>query len=107
MIIMVNEYSASASEILAAAMQDYKRAIIVGATTYGKGTVQKMVDLDQMIDPVVRMAMSNEATEGQPKSMGAVKLTMEKFYRVNGGSTTAKGVTPDITIPDALDGYER
>lgn len=104
--IMVNEGSASASEILAAAMQDYKRAVIIGTTTYGKGTVQKMVDLDQFIDPMIRIRMNNDTAGALGKSLGSVKLTMEKFYRVNGGSTQMKGVTPDIAIPDAYDGYD-
>ena len=103
--IMVNENSASASEILAAALQDYKRAVIVGAMTYGKGTVQKMVELDQALDPMTRLQMLNDTTGGQG-SMGALKLTMEKFYRVNGGSTQLKGVTPDIAIPDVYEGYD-
>ncbi len=106
LVIMVNENSASASEILAAAMQDYKRAVIVGANTYGKGTVQKMVELDQMVDPMTRLQMMGDSTGAQGGSIGAVKLTMEKFYRINGGSTQLKGVSPDITIPDAYDGYD-
>lgn len=100
--IMVNEGSASASEILAAAMQDYKRAIIVGAPTYGKGTVQKMVPLDDMLSPTTRMQLQIGADSSEP-SLGELKLTMEKFYRVSGGSTQLKGVVPDITLPDALD----
>ncbi len=100
--IMVNEGSASASEILAACMQDYKRAVIVGAPTYGKGTVQKMVALDEMLNPVTRMQLQNGADSAEP-SLGELKLTMEKFYRVSGGSTQLKGVVPDITLPDALD----
>ena len=104
--IMVNESSASASEILAAALQDYHRAVIVGSMTYGKGTVQKMVDLDQMIDPMTRLQMLNDTTGAQGTSIGALKLTMEKFYRINGGSTQLKGVTPDIAIPDGLDGFD-
>jgi len=103
---MVNEGSASASEIMAAAMQDYKRAVIIGSTTYGKGTVQKMVDLDQFVDPMTRLRMTNDTAGSMGKSLGSVKLTMEKFYRVNGGSTQMKGVTPDITIPDARDAYD-
>jgi carboxyl-terminal processing protease len=106
MAIMVNEGSASASEIMAAAMQDYKRAVIIGSTTYGKGTVQKMVDLDQFVDPMTRLRMTNDTAGSMGKSLGSVKLTMEKFYRVNGGSTQMKGVTPDITIPDARDAYD-
>ena len=107
--IMVNSNSASASEIMAAAMQDYKRAIIVGATTFGKGTVQKVVSLDEMLDPLTRMKMhqgDNTTNSGQPtaeSSIGALKITMQKFYRINGGSTQLKGVTPDITLPDYQD----
>jgi carboxyl-terminal processing protease len=104
--IMVNEGSASASEILAAAMQDYKRAVIVGATTYGKGTVQKMVDLEQMIDPMTRLNFVNDTAGALGSSIGSVKLTMEKFYRVNGGSTQLKGVKPDVAIPDNFDVYD-
>lgn len=94
--IMVNQGSASASEIMAAAMQDYKRAVIVGSTTFGKGTVQKVLSLDEMLDPITRMRLQSEG-QGQ---VGALKLTMQKFYRVNGGSTQLKGVTPDIMLPD-------
>lgn len=100
MAVMVNQGSASASEIMAAAMQDYKRAVIVGAPTYGKGTVQKMLPLDEMLNPMTRMALQNDTTVADP-SIGTLKLTMEKFYRVNGGSTQLKGVTPDISLPDA------
>ncbi|MBC7553931.1 MAG: carboxy terminal-processing peptidase [Taibaiella sp.] len=100
--IMVNEGSASASEILAAAMQDYKRAIIVGAPTYGKGTVQKMVPLDEMLNPMTRIQLQNGPDSSDP-TLGSLKLTMEKFYRVNGGSTQLKGVIPDIQLPDHLD----
>lgn len=106
LVIMVNQNSASASEILAAAMQDYKRAVIVGSTTYGKGTVQKMVSLDDMVDPMTRLHMMNDTAGGQSGSIGSLKLTMEKFYRVNGGSTQLKGVTPNIQLPDASDAYD-
>lgn len=108
--IMVNQYSASASEIMAAAMQDYKRAVIVGAPTYGKGTVQKVISLDEFLDPVTRLKMmteSNNNTASGPRSgvlnggsLGALKLTVQKFYRINGGSTQLRGVTPDIRFPD-------
>ncbi len=104
--IMVNQNSASASEILAAVLQDHNRAIIVGSTTYGKGTVQKMVSLDDMIDPMTRLNMMNDTTSGQNASIGALKLTMEKFYRVNGGSTQLKGVKPHVDMPDPYDGYD-
>ncbi len=91
LVILVNKYSASASEILAAAMQDYKRAVIVGsASTYGKGTVQRIVDLDE--------SLPNELNSLKP--FGSLKFTTSKFYRVNGGSTQFKGVVPDIILPD-------
>jgi carboxyl-terminal processing protease len=91
--VMVNELSASASEIFAAAIQDYKRGIIVGSTsTYGKGTVQKNLPLGKPTD----------LFSGQTE-YGALKLTFEKFYRVNGGSTQLKGVTPDVILPDTYE----
>lgn len=89
LIVLVNSFSASASEILAAAMQDYDRAIIVGSQSFGKGTVQRFVDLD-------RAVKGNQ----EFKPLGQIKLTMQKFYRVNGGSTQLRGVTPDIILPD-------
>jgi carboxyl-terminal processing protease len=95
-VIMVNQYSASASEILAAAMQDYGRAVIVGNSTFGKGTVQKQIPLDDIIDPIVKLKMANN----KEPEIGSLKLTIQKFYRVNGGSTQLKGVVPDIVIPD-------
>lgn len=89
LVILVNELSASASEILAAAMQDYKRGIIIGsAQSYGKGTVQNMVDLN-------RWLRKNDMGD-----MGALKLTTQKFYRVNGGSTQLEGVKSDVVMPD-------
>ncbi|WP_133546573.1 carboxy terminal-processing peptidase [Salegentibacter sp. 24] len=89
LVILVNELSASASEILAAAMQDYERAIIIGSKqTYGKGTVQNVVDLN-------RWLRSNEFGD-----VGALKLTTQKFYRVNGGSTQLEGVKSDVVVPD-------
>ncbi len=91
LIVMVDQFSASASEILAAALQDYGRAVIVGTgtSTFGKGTVQRFFDLDAVV-------------RGNPevKPLGEVKLTVQKFFRVNGGSTQLKGVTPDIVLPD-------
>lgn len=89
LVILVNELSASASEILAAAMQDYKRAIIIGGKqTYGKGTVQNVVDLN-------RFLRNNSYGD-----MGALKLTTQKFYRINGGSTQLEGVKSDVVVPD-------
>ncbi len=93
--IMINGGSASASEIMAAAMQDYGRAVIVGSNSFGKGTVQKVIGLEDHLDPITRMKMMNDAP------IGSLKLTVQKFYRVNGGSTQLRGVTPDITLPDA------
>ena len=89
LVVMVNEFSASASEILAAALQDYGRAVIVGNKTFGKGTVQRFIDLD------VAVRGANNV-----KPLGNLKVTTQKFYRVNGGSTQLEGVTPDIFLPD-------
>jgi carboxyl-terminal processing protease len=89
LVILVNELSASASEILAAALQDYKRAIIIGsAQTYGKGTVQNVVDLN-------RFVRNNSMGD-----VGALKLTTQKFYRINGGSTQLEGVKSDVVVVD-------
>ncbi|GAA4329519.1 carboxy terminal-processing peptidase [Flaviaesturariibacter amylovorans] len=87
--VMVNEFSASASEIFAAAIQDYGRGVIIGSSsTYGKGTVQRAIGLD----PDNFMSNNSE--------LGSLKLTLQKFYRINGGATQLKGVTPDVVIPD-------
>ncbi len=89
LVILVNELSASASEILAAAMQDYHRAIIIGSKqTYGKGTVQNVVDLNQWL------------RKSDVEDMGALKITSQKFYRINGGSTQLEGVNSDVVMPD-------
>ena len=98
LVVMVDKYSASASEILAAALQDYRRAIIIGSTTYGKGTVQQVLDLDNAV---------NSPEVAAIKPLGSLKLTIQKFYRVNGGSTQFKGVVPDIALPDALSVYAK
>jgi carboxyl-terminal processing protease len=91
--VMVNGNSASASEILAAAIQDYRRGVIIGTQTYGKGTVQRFFDLDQLVPP------GNDELEAlQP--LGEVKLTIQKFYRINGGATQLRGVMPDVVLPD-------
>ncbi len=87
LVVMVNQFSASASEILAAALQDYKRAIILGSKqTFGKGTVQNVIDLNRII------------SGGTHGDLGAVKLTTDKFYRINGGSTQLEGVRSDIIL---------
>ncbi|HZH94464.1 MAG TPA: carboxy terminal-processing peptidase [Flavisolibacter sp.] len=91
--VLVNEFSASASEIFAAAIQDYGRGVVIGSTsTYGKGTVQRSigVDLESNTNP----------------DLGSVKLTLQKFYRINGGSTQLRGVVPDIIIPDEYEYYK-
>ena len=91
--VMVNRYSASASEIFAAAIQDYGRGIVVGEQTYGKGTVQNLIDLN-------RVARSSTNKYGQ------LKLTIAKYYRINGGSTQNLGVIPDIAFPSYVDPSE-
>ena len=89
--VLVNRYSASASEIFAAAIQDYGRGMVIGETTFGKGTVQNLVDLDDYAPP------------GDSGKMGQLKITMAQFFRVNGGSTQNRGVEPDILFPSAGD----
>ena len=93
LVVTVNRFSASASEIFAAAIQDYERGIIVGEQTYGKGTVQNLIDLN-------RVARSSSNQYGQ------LKLTIAKYYRINGGSTQNLGVIPDITLPSYIDPHE-
>jgi len=81
MAVMVDRYSASASEIFAGAIQDYQRGIIIGQKTFGKGTVQKLDDL----------------------SSGQIKITESKFYRITGAGMQSKGIHPDITLPSTWD----
>ncbi len=89
LVIMVNNFSASASEILAAAIQDYKRGVIIGSKqTFGKGTVQNVIDLNQFV---------RNSSIGD---LGALKTTTQKFYRINGGSTQLDGVRSDVIMPD-------
>jgi carboxyl-terminal processing protease len=89
LVVMINNFSASASEIFAAAIQDYKRGIVVGSKhSYGKGTVQNVIDLNQFI-------RGNSFGD-----LGALKTTIQKFYRINGGSTQREGVKSDIVFPD-------
>ncbi|GAB4021748.1 carboxy terminal-processing peptidase [Spirosoma koreense] len=93
MAVLVNRFSASASEIFAAAIQDYKRGVIVGGQTFGKGTVQTLIDLNKWLPK-------------EPEKVGQVKMTIQKFYRINGSSTQHKGVTPDVELPSAFSAEE-
>jgi carboxyl-terminal processing protease len=93
MTVLINRYSASASEIFAAAMQDYGRAIILGENSFGKGTVQQHRSLNHIYDLF-------------DKELGYVQYTIQKFYRIDGGSTQNKGVIPDIAFPTAVDAAE-
>lgn len=88
LVVLTNRFSASASEIFAGAIQDYHRGVIVGESTFGKGTVQSVIDLKRFIN--------------DPEDVGELKITFQKFYRVTGNSTQFKGVTPDIKLPTAL-----
>ena len=98
LLVLVNQFSASASEILAAALQDYGRAVIVGGVhTHGKGTVQTLVDMNDNI-PLLHLKKYDD--------LGALKVTIQKFYRVNGGSTQYKGVEPDIVLPSLFQHLE-
>src|SRR3954462_10710483 len=88
--VLINRGSASASEIFAAAIQDYGRGLIIGEPSFGKGTVQAMVDLDQI-------------AKNEPPKFGGLKMTIAQFFRINGGTTQLRGVTPDILFPTAVD----
>jgi carboxyl-terminal processing protease len=91
--VLVNRSSASASEIFAGAIQDYKRGVIVGEQTFGKATVQTQVELNQFLPK-------------ETEKLGMLKLTVQKFYRVTGSSTQRKGVSPDVELPSSLDEEE-
>lgn len=93
MAVMIDRFSASASEIFAGAIQDYGRGILIGTQSFGKGTVQNAIDLDQVIGSTTNKVVGKENTYGQ------INLTVAKFYRINGSSTQNKGVTPDINFP--------
>jgi carboxyl-terminal processing protease len=92
MAVLVNRASASASEIFAAAIQDYGRGLVIGEPTFGKGTVQQLVDLDYIAN--------------REQSLGQLKLTMAQFFRIDGGSTQHKGVLPDVDFPVTLDAQD-
>lgn len=95
LIVLVNQFSASASEILAAALQDYGRALIIGGEhTHGKGTVQALLDMNKNL-PLLHLRRYDD--------LGALKLTIQKFYRITGGSTQYKGVEPDLVVPSLYD----
>jgi carboxyl-terminal processing protease len=94
MVVLTNKLSASASEIFAGALQDYNRAVIVGdSSSFGKGTVQTMIEIGRVM-PFLGTG---------PKDAGALKLTIQKFYRIAGGSTQLRGVIPDILLPSVFD----
>lgn len=97
LVLMVNGQSASASEMLAASLQDYNRAVVVGSKTYGKASMQQLFPLDTTYRP--NTPMPNTATD-------VLKITLGKFYRLDGHSTQLKGVSPDVVLPDAFDGLE-
>jgi len=98
LVVLVNHFSASASEIVAAALQDYKRAVIVGGKhTHGKGTVQTIIDLNENI-PLLHLKRYDD--------LGALKATIQKFYRIDGGSTQYRGVEPDIVLPSLFQNLE-
>ncbi len=109
MAVLVDRFSASASEIFAGAMQDYGRALILGTQTYGKGTVQNAIDLDKVIKPSVGEMLSKMTNKtdkpvstGSQSRFGQLNLTIAKFYRISGNSTQHKGVTPDIKFPSVI-----
>ncbi len=103
--VMIDRFSASASEIFAGAIQDYGRGIIVGTQTYGKGTVQSAIDMSRVIRPDAQQIAGNtqegklRGTAATAPKYGQINLTMGKFYRINGSSTQHKGVIPDVSFP--------
>ena len=97
LVVLVDRFSASASEIFAAAMQDYGRALIVGEPTFGKGTVQQYRSLNRIYDQMLRPEWP---------ALGSVQYTIQKFYRINGGSTQREGVTPDLLMPTGVEAVE-
>jgi carboxyl-terminal processing protease len=105
--ILVDRFSASASEIFTGALQDYGRAIIMGTQTYGKGSVQNEIEMDKVISPTIadmvsKMMGKSPQTGGSESEFGQLNLTVEKFYRITGNSTQRHGVTPDITFPSII-----
>jgi carboxyl-terminal processing protease len=106
--VMVDRFSASASEIFSAAIQDYGRGLILGTQTYGKGSVQNAIDLDKVINPSIKDRLvalagkSKSIATGSQNKFGQLNLTIAKFYRISGGATQHKGVLPDVTFPSVI-----
>ncbi|MEO7213166.1 carboxy terminal-processing peptidase [Mucilaginibacter sp.] len=106
--VLVDRFSASASEIFSGAIQDYGRGIIIGTQTYGKGSVQRIIDLDEVISPSIKerlaklVGKSTSVATGSQNKFGQLNLTIGKFYRVSGGSTQHKGVLPDLEFPSVI-----
>lgn len=97
LVVMINNFSASASEIFAAAIQDYNRGVIVGSNSFGKGTVQRFFSLEEVAD---------DGVYKDEKELGDIKQTIAKFFRINGGATQLKGVEPDVKLPDVYEHIE-
>jgi carboxyl-terminal processing protease len=106
--VLVDRFSASASEIFSGAIQDYGRGLIIGTQTYGKGSVQRIIDLDEVISPSIKerlaklVGKSTSVATGSQNKFGQLNLTIGKFYRISGGSTQHKGVLPDIEFPSVI-----
>jgi len=104
--VMTDRFSASASEIFAGAIQDYGRGLIIGTQTYGKGTVQSAIKLDNVINPSIKDMLNSLSKKNSPtgaeSKFGQLNLTVAKFYRISGSSTQHKGVMPDISFPSII-----
>jgi carboxyl-terminal processing protease len=106
MAVLIDRFSASASEIFAGAIQDYGRGLVLGTQSYGKGTVQNQIDLDKVITPSIaeQLGITNKkpTSTGSENTFGQLNLTIAKFYRISGSSTQHKGVIPDIKFPSLI-----